>query len=441
MSSVFEKKWGILIKKESGSLDFTGLKIPREYFKVMEDKIMEKTVIPVVFAINDNYVPYWGVAATSLIEHASREYMYKVYIFYTELSEYNIRRVEGLSTVNVEIKCMDVSNDIPEVELKNKNHVSKETLYRFMAPILLSQYEKILYLDSDIVILRDLAELYQIDIGDNIIGATEEAHTGWLLNYLNERNITPKGYFNTGVLVLNTKKLLDEDILGKVVKVLDTDIVYNYPDQDALNIVLKGNIYYLPRRWNVEWHKMHKINTVSKTFLDDVKESGLNPYIVHYTSDNKAWHSPGLELAEKFWEYAKRTSFYEEIIYKNMPKETQVTKEALPNLFGRFIFPWKVIEADSRIIIYGAGVVGKIYLKQIEQTGYCKVLAVADKRKEQVKDLNTIVILPDEIKEFKYDKILIAIENEKIVQEIIGELVDKECDESKIVWMSPLKKM
>ncbi len=398
------------------------------------------TVIPVVFAINDDYVPYWGVAATSLIKHASNEYVYKVYVFYTELNDYNIRRVEGMSTENVEIRCMDVSKDIPEVKLKNKNHVSKETMYRFMAPILLSQYDKILYLDSDIVILNDLAELYKIDIGDNTIAAIEESHTEGLLRYLNSIKVSPDGYFNTGVLILNTKKLLDGKILDKVVKVLDeAEVVYSLPDQDSLNIVLSGSIYYLPRQWNVEWHKIHAIDTVKEKFVDDVRKSSLNPYILHYASANKAWHNPGLEMADKFWEYARQTSFYEEIIYKNMPKATSAIPITIPNLYGRFVFPWKTIEADSRIIIYGAGVVGRTYLKQIEQTGYCKVLAVADKKKDSIKDLNTLIISPDEIKEFPYDKILVAIENESVAKDIIRELENAGYDVLDIVWMSPVK--
>ena len=51
----------------------------------------------------------------------------------------------------------------------------------------------------------------------------------------------------------------------------------------------------------------------------------------------------------------------------------------------------------------------------------------------------SILILPDEIKDFKYDKILVAIENEKVAEEIICELVNMGYDELKIVWKSPLK--
>ena len=399
----------------------------------------EKTVIPIVFSIDNNYVPYWGVAATSLIEHASNEYMYKVYVFYTDLSEYNIRRVEGLSTSNVEIHCVDVSGDMPSVKLKNRNYISKETIYRFLAPILLSEYEKILYLDSDIVILRDLAELYQIEIGDNIVGATEDLQRQHLATvYLKERGIASEGYFNTGVMILNTKRFLEKDILGEVVKVLDTaTMVYDMPDQDSLNIILQGDIYYLPTEWNVAWHAVNHLDEVIERQIEDVKRVMQNPYIIHYTSGNKAWHSPGLELADKFWEYARKTSFYEEIIYKNMSKTTTIAES---NPFARFVFPWRIIENDSRIIVYGAGVVGRTYLEQINQTEYCEVLAVADKKKGTIKDLNAIVISPDEIKEFQYDKILVAIESEMVAKEIICELVDMGYDESKIVWMSPLRK-
>jgi len=397
----------------------------------------EKTVIPVAFAINDNYVLYWGVAASSLIEHASSEYMYKVYVFYTELSEYNIRRVEGMSTANVEIRCMNISNDIPKVELKNRNHLTIESLYRIVTPLLLKEYEKILYLDSDIVILRDLAELYHIDIGDYSIGAIEEKQTYALVEYLSERNMTLEGYFNAGVLVLNTKKLLERDILGEAIKILDTDVRYDYLDQDALNIILNGDIYYLPDQWNVEWHTLHNIERVIEKQVDAVMESVMNPYVVHYTTRNKAWHRPDLELADKFWECARKTPFYEEIIYKNMSNPILTTAN---DPFERFIFPWDIINNDSQIIIYGAGVVGRTYLEQIEQTGYCTVLAIADKKIDKIKVSNAIVVLPDEIKTFHYDKILVAIESGIVAKKIICELANMGYDESRIVWKSPLRK-
>jgi len=397
----------------------------------------QKMVIPVVFAINDNYVPYFGVALSSLIEYTSREYLYKVHVFYTELGEYNIRRIEGMSTTNVEIQCIDITGIIPEVELRNTNHLTVETLYRVAAPLLLKEYEKILYLDSDIVILRDVAELYSIDIGEHIIGAVEGKHNHFALKYLHKCNIAPEGYFNAGVLIINTQKALEKDLMNEVIKVLDTDIVYQYVDQDALNVVLKGDVYYLPDQWNVEWHAVCMLDIVIESQVNAVKEMVKNPYIVHYTGGKKPWNSPELELSDRFWEHARKTSFYEEIIYKNMPKPIVRTA---PNHFQRFVFPWKIIENDSRIIIYGAGVVGKTFLKQIEQTGYCKVLAVADKRKDEITDLDAVVIFPDEIKEFPYDKILVAIENEVVAKEVVCELVNMGYDENKIAWMSPLKK-
>ena len=83
---------------------------------------MNRKIIPIVFAINDNYVPYCGVAISSLMSYASDEYEYRLHVFYSELSDKNIRRLENMSTDNVIIKCMNVSNSIPDVKLKNKNH-------------------------------------------------------------------------------------------------------------------------------------------------------------------------------------------------------------------------------------------------------------------------------------------------------------------------------
>lgn len=395
-------------------------------------------IVPIVFAINNYFVPYCGVTIKSLIMHTSEDYLYKIHVFHTELSEYNIERLESMSTSNVEIKCMDVSCKIPNVELKNKNHISKETLYRIIAPSILEEYDKILYLDSDIVVLKDVAELYETDMGDCVIGAAEELMLKKFAMYIESRNMDRNGYFNTGVLLLNAKKFLENDILNGVIEILKTDVVYNYPDQDALNILCKGNVCYIATEWNVEWHLMwDEPENILEEQVARARESQANPYIIHYTSQVKAWTRPDLKYADAFWKYARQTAFYEEIIFNNMPKQVSASKEK--NAFDRFVFPWKHVACDSRIIIYGAGEVGRQYLKQLEMTRYCSVLAVADKRKDSIKDVNAMVILPGDIKEFSYDKILIAIENQRIAEEIKGELFALGYDEAKIVWASPNK--
>ena len=398
-------------------------------------KVMNKQIIPIVFAINNNYVPYCGVAMKSLMENATNDYIYKIHVFYSSLSAYNIQRLESMSTDNVHIKCMDVSQTIPDVELKNKNHISKETVYRIIAPIVLNEYDKILYLDSDMIILDDVAKLFNIDMGECILGAVEDKQTKQLLTYLTDRNINPNGYFNSGVLLLNTQKMIDNDVLGKVVEILNNDTVYNMPDQDSLNLVCNYNdVCYLEDGWNLAWHSIHSIHRIVDWQVEKILKSKENPHIVHFTTHIKAWQHPELEFADYFWKYARMTPFYEEIIFKNMPK-----LEAAPNPFSRFVFPWKGIKADSRIVMYGAGVVGRAFLKQIEQTKYCTIMAVADKKKEEIKDLNVPVILPDEIKDFPYDNILIAIESIGVAEVIKEELINLGYDEAKIVWLSPSK--
>lgn len=396
---------------------------------------MNKKIVPIVFAINDNYVPYCGVAIKSLMENSSEEYIYKIHVFYSTLSDYNIYRMESMSTDNIHIKCVDVSQAIPDVELKNKNHVSKETVYRIIAPIVLNEYDKILYLDSDMIILDDVAKLYNIDMGDCILGAVVDKITNQFLPYLTDRNIEPNGYFNSGVLLLNTQKMIENNILGKVVEILNNDTVYNFPDQDSLNLVCSyKDVYYLDDGWNLAWHSVHSINRIVDWQVEKVIKSKENPHIIHFTTHIKAWQNPELEFANYFWKYARMTAFYEEIIFKNMPK-----LNIAPNPYARFIFPWKTIKADSRIVMYGAGVVGRAFLQQIEQTKYCTIMAVADKKKDEIKDLNIPVILPIEIKDFPYDNILIAIESAGVADAIKHDLIELGYDESKIVWLSPAK--
>ena len=136
-----------------------------------------------------------------------------------------------------------------------------------------------------------------------------------------------------------------------------------------------------------------------------------------------------MQLAECFWENARQTEFYEEILYLN-----RTNKVVEKNAFQRFIFPWKAVKPDENIILYGAGVVGRTFLEQIKQSKYCCVKAVCDANYEKITDLNIPVISVEDISDYKYDKIIIAIEKESVANEIM-EILDMEgISKDKVFW-------
>lgn len=97
------------------------------------------------------------------------------------------------------------------------------------------------------------------------------------------------------------------------------------------------------------------------------------------------------------------------------------------------IFPRNVVEKGCDIILYGAGKVGKSYHKQIIESDYCNIIAWADKNANGKEE----IIAPAQIKNFTYSKIVIAVYNKLLAEEIAQELTELGIPREKIVWEEP----
>lgn len=99
-----------------------------------------------------------------------------------------------------------------------------------------------------------------------------------------------------------------------------------------------------------------------------------------------------------------------------------------------YLFPFEEIERNSRIVLYGAGNVGKTYYNQLKMINYPVEIIWVDKNYKNLKSSDMNVTDPNIIFEEKADKIIIAIENESMASEVINYLKNKGIPENNIVW-------
>ena len=298
-----------------------------EEIKYLEAELIRKSqfkIIPIVFATNNNYAPYASVAIESVIENASEEYYYDIYVLHNEeLLKSQRCRLEDIRGKNYSVSCIDVRKGINELNLYSRAHYSKQMYYRLLIPEILTYYEKVIYLDCDLVTLRDVSELFNTDIEDNIIGAVSNFVTYDFDDYLKSKKFKAMEYVNSGVLIINTKRFINEKVKEKCIKYIQANEDLLCPDQDAINAVCSNNIYYLDDQWNVQRQHFeeNKFGQGAK-LMPEYRERFLlcadNPYILHFTSGRKPWKNPLLFDAHIFWKYAKKTDFYEEILFGNL---------------------------------------------------------------------------------------------------------------------------
>ena len=261
--------------------------------------------IPVFFAVDNGYIPFLGVALKSLIDNTSEKNRYAIKILYTNVTEENKERIKKYEKENISIEFVDLNKQLEEIKEKlyTRNYFSNTTYYRLFIPELYPEYDKAVYIDSDTVCLSDIAELYNTDMGDNLIAGIPDGVIQAIdifKDYV-ERVVGVadyNNYFNAGVIVMNLKELRDYKFEEKFIYMLEKIKFEVAQDQDYLNRLCKGRVKILDYSWN-------RMPVMGKT------EGKIN--LIHYNLGAKPWYFDNVVYQEYFWEYAKKTEFYNEI--------------------------------------------------------------------------------------------------------------------------------
>ena len=177
-----------------------------------------KREIPIFFATDDNYAPFLAVAINSMLDNASKEYFYKIFVLTTDLDEKLKNQILIEKTENSSIEFVSLKDELDKMSeiFHLRDYYSKETYYRFFIARLFPQYEKILYLDCDIIVLGDVSKLYNTDISDKYVAAAPEevmAVVNTFGEYVEKTlDIQRDKYFNAGILLINAKKFRENNI-------------------------------------------------------------------------------------------------------------------------------------------------------------------------------------------------------------------------------------
>lgn len=275
----------------------------------MSSKANNKVVIPVFFACDERFIVYTCVTLKSLIANASKDYRYHVHILCTDISEAQRQKLYRLATEQVEVFFDDVSEELTHLKngLHTRDDYSVTTYFRLFIPDKFPQYDKVLYLDSDIIVLKDVSELYFTELGECCVGAVRDAvmmQTEIFGAYVEKvLGIDRNHYFNAGVLLLDCADFRKRKMMDRFVELLNAYTFVVAQDQDYLNVLYRDRVRWLEPRWNAE---------TCRKLLCEEKDIA----IIHYNLSGKPWHYREACLAEHFWQYARGTEDYELLMYR-----------------------------------------------------------------------------------------------------------------------------
>lgn len=304
---------------------------------INQEQLVIKPIAPnaitIVFAPDNYYCKYFSVALKSLIDNADPQRFYDIVILATDISQRNKKLLLGMLPANFSLRIFDVSNFIKEqlgnFKLVAKNHWSINTFYRLFIPMLMAGYEKVLYLDADICILDRLTELFDTDFEGNQMIAVRDCdaplfykdakRVDQILNILKMQHTD--NYFNAGMTFFNLKNIEIPEYLNKLIRAFNAEKIF-YLDQDILNVIFEHSTKLVSCKWNFQYHipMYHPdyLDIITGDYKEEYISASENPCIIHFTSSIKPWSYPKENLAEYFWQYARKSPFYEEILFDNL---------------------------------------------------------------------------------------------------------------------------
>ena len=285
--------------------------------------------VVIVFACSENFVPYLSVAIQSIVENVSPDRRYDIIVLTRNITPASMITLTRQATSdNVGIGFLDVDAALGDIELPHHGHFRPETYFRLLAPQLLPNVDKAIYLDSDLIVDADVAELYDTDVTGYPLAATRDADTiGQIEGYdatvgpylKDELGMDdPHDYFQAGVLLMNLAELR-RTVSPREFLRLSTLRMWRWLDQDVLNRVVNGHYVRVHMRWNylMDWQHLRRTHIIANAPADvraEYEEAAANPAIIHFAGpDNRPWLYPDADRAELFWRYAMHSPYLDEI--------------------------------------------------------------------------------------------------------------------------------
>ncbi len=291
--------------------------------------------IPIFFTVDESYAPYLDCAIRSIVDNASPNYEYKIIVLQEKMTEQSIERVKTAVKPPFSIEFVSMEKSYEGLTDRKENRLRCDyftmTIYfRIFIADMFPQYDKGIYIDSDIIVPGDISEMYEIDLEGNLLGACPDYSIIGIPEldaYVEDAIGVPPGkYVNSGVLLMDLKKLRELKFADKFLTLLNK---YHFdcvaPDQDYINAMCKGKILFLDECWD------------AMPPQGDDKEEMENPKLIHFNLFAKPWCYDNIHYADYFWKYARQSPFYEDIVkFKAEYSKEQMDSDAscLANLIA-----------------------------------------------------------------------------------------------------------
>ena len=278
--------------------------------------------ISIAYAPDDKYVNQTVVSMKSALEHNEQV---EFIIMYSKLSAESMQKL-GAVGGSLRLIKMDESQF---ADLTLSKWVTVQAWFRIKLPDLCKDLDKVLYLDCDTLIRGNLDELFSLDLTDKYLAGVKDV---WgVSKYVKRLDMKSGVYVNSGMLLFNCDYCRKEHFFDKVVEFAKNNAkIIEFCDQDSINKVVDEHKLVISPKYNLmdTWWRggYYEFEGEEETEYLQAKE---NPVIVHLTGLKPAFKGCGNKFKDEWWEVAKKTKIYDELLRDYMASQEPSDKEPL----------------------------------------------------------------------------------------------------------------
>ena len=200
--------------------------------------------VDLVLITDTNYMDFTRVAINSAKETKCPLSHYNFNVMTVDVSQSDMNALKALGNDTVKVRILPQQE--ADLFYVRDTHVSKASLLKYYIPNAVPELDKVLYIDSDVLVLHDLNKLFQTDIDNVYLAAVKDPSWFFENTHVVELNLDKRGfYFNSGVMLMNLKKFREDNLIEKL-ETFTNNNFRTYMDQDALNVVVGDKVSLLP---------------------------------------------------------------------------------------------------------------------------------------------------------------------------------------------------
>ncbi len=289
--------------------------------------------INIVLATDKNYAQHAAVTITSILCNTTQQSNIQFYIIDDNIDDDNKTKLQD--TVK-QFNSNIIFVKIPENSLNQvfvSGGITRAAYFRLAIPnILPKTVNKVIYLDCDLIVLDDIVNLWNLDMCQKPVAATEDFGILSSTSKCREKEINLNwkkeySYFNSGVLLIDVMLWRKNNYASQLIELVQTH-KFRHHDQDALNYLFMNNWTSLPLCWNVipPVFNMNLSIIKNKIMRQNALKALNNISIIHYAGGYKPWEYKIYKgFNEGYYEYLGKTE------YKNakMPQPNKKTNHSI----------------------------------------------------------------------------------------------------------------